>query len=92
MEHILLSAHDFDMKIGLLLFFAYMAIDALYASYTYLLIKKSPARAATVGAGMYFLIAFGVVNYVNNFFYVIPLVAGSWIGTYIIVLREKNKK
>ncbi len=92
MEHIAFSFEGFDMKIATLIFVAYIIIDALFVSYTYLVVKKDPAMAATVGAGMYFLMAFGVINYVNNFLYVIPLVAGSWLGTYLVVRYERDKK
>ncbi len=40
---------------------------------------------------MHFLLAFGVVNYVGNFLYVVPLALGSWIGTYLVVRREEIK-
>lgn len=91
MELLDVSLSSFDVRIGIGIFLAYMAIDALYVSYTYSIMKKKPASAATMGAVMYFLMAFGVINYVNNFLYVIPLVAGSWLGTYIVVRYEKNK-
>lgn len=91
MEHISFSLDDFDIRIGLLVFLAYLITDALYVFYMYLVVKKDAARAASVGAIMYFLVAFGIINYVNNFLYVIPIVAGSWLGTYLVVRREKNK-
>ena len=92
MEQFSFAWSDFDIRIGLLIFVAYIIIDALFVSYTYLVVKKAPAKAATVGAGMYFLMAFGIINYVNNFLYVIPLVIGSWIGTYLVVKYEKHKE
>lgn len=91
MDQLSFSLSSFDIRIGLGIFVAYMAIDALYVMYTYSIMKKEPALAATMGAVMYFLMALGVINYVNNFLYIIPLVAGSWLGTYIVVSREKDK-
>ena len=90
MDQLSFSLSSFDIRIGLGIFVAYMVIDALYVMYTYSIMKKEPALAATMGAVMYFLMALGVINYVNNFLYIIPLVAGSWLGTYIVVSREKR--
>ncbi len=62
-----------------------MVVDALYAYYTIVVTKKKPVAAASVGALMHFMIAFGVLNYVQNYLYLIPLALGSWIGTYVVV-------
>jgi hypothetical protein len=75
----------FDFKIAAIVFVAYMAVDAAYAYYTIAVTTKRPLRAASVGALMHFLIAFGVLNYVQNYLYVIPLAVGSFIGTYLVV-------
>jgi hypothetical protein len=32
-----------------------------------------------------------VLNYVQNYLYLIPLALGSWIGTFIIVKKELHK-
>lgn len=82
---------NFDFGIAALVFAAYLVIDAFYAQYTYAVVKKNPLQAANIGFVMHFLLAFGVVNYVGNFFYVIPLALGSWLGTYLVVQREKSK-
>ncbi len=91
MEHILFSLQHLDLGIGLLIFCAYIFIDGLYVAYTYSIVKKEPVLAATMGAIMYLLLAFGIVNFVDNFLYVVPLVAGSWLGTYFVVKYEKGK-
>ena len=82
-----LSSHwqTFDMAIAAVVFVAYMVIDALYAYYTLAVTRKQPVVAASVGSLMHFLIAFGVLNYVQNYLYVVPLAVGSWIGTYVVV-------
>jgi hypothetical protein len=76
---------SFDPKTALVVFFAYLLIDAMYAYYTLVVTRKKPVTAASVGALMHFLIAFGVLSYVENYLYVIPLALGSWFGTYIVV-------
>lgn len=92
METIILHWQQFDSKVALIVFAAYFLTDAMYAYYTLAVTRKKPARAASVGALMHFLIAFGVLNYVQNYLYVIPLACGSWIGTYIVVRYEHTFK
>jgi hypothetical protein len=85
MENIFEHWKTFSFSIALTVFIAYILIDGMYALYTQSIAKKKPIMSATVGALMHFLIAFGVLNYVQNFLYIIPLAIGSWIGTYIVV-------
>jgi hypothetical protein len=80
----------FDPGTAMIIFVAYMLVDALYAYYTLQVTKKNPYAAATSGALMYFLLAIGVLNYVQNYLYLIPLALGSWIGTFIVVKRERR--
>lgn len=75
----------FDFRIAFIVFVAYLIVDAMYAYYTIAVIRKKPFASASVGALMHFLIAFGVLNYVQNYLYVVPLALGSWIGTYLVV-------
>lgn len=92
MEEIAYFWQSFDIRLAIIIFFAYLVIDALYAYYTISVIERRPFVSANTGFIMHFLLAFGVVNYVQNYLYVLPLALGSWIGTYIIVSREKNNK
>lgn len=83
---------SFDFKIALVVFCAYLLIDAMYAYYTLAVTQQKPVASATVGALMHFLIAFGVLNYVQNYLYVIPLALGSWVGTYLVVRYDVSAK
>jgi len=76
---------SFDFKVAGIVFVAYLLVDAMYAYYTLAVTKNRPVAAASVGATMHFLIAFGVLNYVQNYLYIIPLAVGSWFGTYFVV-------
>jgi len=82
---------SFDFKIAGSIFVAYLLIDAMYAYYTITVTKKKPVASASIGAIMHFLIAFGVLNYVQNYLYVIPLAIGSWFGTYLVVRYDLKK-
>lgn len=74
------------------LFFAYILIDALYAIYTFSIAKNKPMAAATAGTIMYGLALFGLSNFAKNHYYLIPILAGSWVGTYYTVILMNRKK
>ena len=76
---------SFDFKVAAVVLIAYLLVDAMYAYYTLAVTRNKPVAAASVGATMHFLIAFGVLNYVQNYLYIIPLAVGSWFGTYFVV-------
>jgi len=80
----------FDFKIATLILITYIVVDGMYAYYTLEVTKKKPFSSATIGSLMHFLLAVGVLGYVNNYLYLIPLAIGSWIGTFIIVKKEQN--
>ncbi len=85
MEKLITHLQQFDPTTAVIVFIAYLLIDGMYAYYTIAVTKKKPFTAASVGSIMHFLIAFGVLNYVQNYLYVIPLALGSFIGTYVTV-------
>jgi hypothetical protein len=78
---------EFSLVTATIVFIAYIAVDGMYAYYTLAIAEKRPLQAATIGSLMHFLIALGVLSYVQNYLYVIPLAIGSWIGTYVVVRR-----
>jgi hypothetical protein len=81
---------NFNIGLAVIIFIAYAVVDAAYAYYTLSVTRLKPYTAASVGAGMHFILAFGVINYVHNYFYIIPLALGSWVGTFLLVKREKS--
>jgi len=85
-----LALNTFDFKIAIIIFIAYIVVDGMYAFYTLEVTKRKPFSAATTGALMHFLLAIGVISYIHNYLYLIPLALGSWVGTYLIVKREQN--
>lgn len=88
MESLLKHWNEFNFLIALAILVTYVFVDGMYAYYTISIVNKKPIISATTGALMHFLIAFGVLNYVENYLYIIPIAIGSWIGTYFIVKRE----
>jgi len=80
--------NNFNFLTAIIVLIGYAIVDAMYAYYTLSIQQLRPTRAATVGSLMHIILAFGVLSYVGNFLYVIPIVIGSWIGTYFVVKRE----
>lgn len=85
-----LSWHSFNFSLALVIFLAYFFIDALYAYYTMTVVKREALKSASAGALMHFLLAFGVINYVQNYLYIVPIAIGSFLGTYLIVKTKTN--
>ena len=82
----------FSWAIAVLVFLAYCSIDGLFTVYTIAIVERKKLRAANVGAGIYLLGAFGVINYVGDWRYVAPMCLGGWVGTYLSVWYEEWKK
>jgi hypothetical protein len=69
----------------------YFVADALYAEYTVLVSERQAVKAATTGALLHFVLALGVLSYVDNYLYIVPIAIGSWFGTYVLVNRNSKK-
>jgi hypothetical protein len=82
---------SFNWGIGFLVFLIYIIIDGLYAKYTLDVVAKKPIQSANIGALMHIFLAFGVISYTENVLYIVPLVLGSWLGTYLMVKFDKKK-
>jgi hypothetical protein len=85
MESLYIHWQSFNFVTAMIVLIAYLIIDAMFAFYTFAVTKKRPGMAASIGSLMHFLMAFGVLNYVQNYLYIVPVAIGSWIGTYIVV-------
>ncbi len=83
---------EFNWLIGVGLFFAATLLDAIFALYTVAVINTKPLRAASLSFLTYTLEAVGVVNYVHDKWYLLPLAAGAFSGSYIVVKWEAVKK
>lgn len=92
MEEIPTLLNNFKWLIAFGVLFGYVVVDSLYAKYTLEVVSLEPVKSANIGAGMHLLLAFGVLNYTENWLYVFPLIIGSWLGTYLVVRFELNKK
>lgn len=85
------AVQTFDFFIATAVFVSYVVVDAMYAYYTFAIANRRAMRAATTGALMHFLLAVGVLSYVENILYLIPIAAGSWLGTFLVVSWQERK-
>lgn len=92
LDTVIIAWNNFDIVLAVMIFVAYLLVDALYAQYTFHVTQYKEYSAATIGALMHFILAFGVLNYVQNFLYVVPLAMGSWVGTFLVIRRERLKR
>jgi hypothetical protein len=83
---------EFNWLTAVGLFFASLLLDAVFALYTVAVIKKQALTAASLSLVTYLLMAVGILNYVENKWYIVPLSLGAFVGSYIIVRHEANKK
>lgn len=80
---------DVNIVTAVIIFFTYVAIDMLYAWYVLAVSSQKALQAASLGAALYSLCAFGVMTYSKNMFYILPLACGSFLGTYLTIKLHK---
>lgn len=66
-----------------------MCVDALYALYTIRLTERKAFQSALFGTLIHLFTAYAVISYTKNYLYIIPLLVGSFIGTYLVVKFSK---
>lgn len=80
---------DFNLVTASIVFVTYFLIDILYAFYVIYVGKRDAMRSALASSALYSLAAYGVITYSRNIMYVLPLAAGAFLGTYVIVKFKK---
>lgn len=81
--------NEFNYITAITIFFVYMLIDCLYAAYVISVGRGQAVLASICTAIIYSLLAFGVLSYSKNVWYLIPLASGAFLGTYITVKFKK---
>lgn len=76
---------DFNWWTALTVFVVYVFFDILYALYVICVSRRQALAASGISAVLYSLGAYGVMNYLHNPLYLIPLAIGAFIGTYVAV-------
>jgi hypothetical protein len=80
---------DFSWSNAIAIFIAYFTIDMMYALYIICVNRRQAVMAACLTAAIYSLLAFGVVSYSKNIWYLIPLASGAFLGTFVTVRLKK---
>lgn len=83
---------EFSWGIALILLFGFIAYDFIYAIYYIFVSKKNAFMAANSACALYLIGSFSTVAYLGNLFYLIPIILGSYIGTYIAVKHFSDMK
>jgi uncharacterized protein YebE (UPF0316 family) len=81
---------DFNWQTAATVFVVYVFFDILYALYVICVSRRQAFNASAISAVLYSLGAYGVMNYLHNALYLIPLACGAFIGTYIAVKYMSN--
>lgn len=81
---------QFNWIMAVAVFIAYAVNDALYVYYTLHVVNLNPKKSAVSSVMIHALIAFGVLSYVNNPLYIIPLLIGAFCGTYFSLKSFKR--
>lgn len=77
--------NDFSWWTALTVFVVYVFFDILYALYVLCVSRKQAFAASAISSVLYSLGAYGVMNYLHNPWYLVPLACGAFLGTYIAV-------
>lgn len=77
--------NEFNWLTALTVFGVYIVFDILYALYVIAVSRQQAVYASAISSALYSLGAYGVMTYLHNPWYVIPLACGAFIGTYVAV-------
>jgi hypothetical protein len=80
---ILSALPDIDPLIAAGVAVATAATDAVYVMFSSAIAARKRVPAATWSSLWYLLSSFAVINYTQNWVYVIFAAAGSWVGAYV---------
>ena len=85
---------DFNIWLGLLLLALYIGYDFIHAMYYVFVSKRQAILASFSAVALYLMSAFSIVSFLKNQYYVIFIIIGSFIGTYVAVkfFSDKIKK
>lgn len=72
------------------LFFMTFMLDLIEVTFVMSVQNLQAVRAASCRLLIMFIMAVGVMNYVANPLYIIPICLGSFCGTYFTVSRKKR--
>ena len=76
---------EFSWWIAIALLFGFILYDFLYAIYYIFVSRKMAFMAAKTACALYIIGSVSTIAYLGNYYYLIPIFIGSYIGTYVAV-------
>lgn len=76
---------NFNWMTAGLVFVIYVVLNILYALYVICVSKKQALAASFISSALSSLGAYGIISYLHNPLYILPLAIGAFIGAYIAV-------
>lgn len=81
---------NFNPFIALGLFILYSFVEALDSSVTLSITQHKSVKAANTTFLLYIILGIEVLAFVSNYLYAFPIALGAWLGTYLLIEREKK--
>ena len=72
------------------LFTVYLGFDMFYILYIQSVTSLKAFRAANIGVVMYLLTAYGTIEYISNPTNLLPILLGSWLGSFLTLKYSKR--
>ena len=81
---------NFNIFIAIGLFILYCFVEALDSSLTLSITQHRSIKSANTTLILYVILGIEVLAFVSNYLYTIPIALGAWLGTYLLIEREKK--
>ena len=81
---------NFNVPIAVGLFILYCLVEALDSSLTLSITRHQSLRSANTTLILYVILGIEVLAFVSNYLYTIPIALGAWLGTFLLLEREKR--
>lgn len=84
------AASNFNFYIATGLFVLYLLVEFLDSSLTLMITRHESVKSANTVLILYIILGIEVLAFVSNYLYTIPIALGAWLGTYLLIEREKK--
>jgi hypothetical protein len=84
------AINSFNFLIAVGLFVLYCLVEALDSSLTLSITRHQSIRSANTTLVLYIILGIEVLAFVSNYLYTIPIALGAWLGTFLLIEREKR--
>jgi len=84
------AVRSFNVFMAIGLFVLYCLVEWLDSSLTLLITQHRSLRAANTTLILYVILGIEVLAFVSNYLYTVPIALGAWLGTYLLIEREKR--